>query len=134
MYGLAPGSIQFGGGSMQAQQFRDRLGLPPPKTAFGGDREAMREFVRGGETPLHPFNSSGEMNEAERDFRLGAKVKPRQWGKIGIVRAISRDGHVDEVDRATDRASQAVRHLDQVSHVRGFDRMAVIVVAVTKVE
>ncbi len=93
-----------GGGycAVNAQEVGDGFWWTAAEAAFGGDAEICDDALRCCDALPRSFDSVGVMDQSQVEFRFGMELQVAQGGKVGIVGAVARDGHMDPVDRPLD--------------------------------
>ena len=57
----------------------------------------------------------GVVHETKTKLRARLQLEPSERLEIGVIRAVARDRHVDQLDRAFDFAGKLVRKIDRMS-------------------
>ena len=84
------------------KQLRDGLRPPPAEAAFRRDREILDPLFRRGQALPRAGDAVGVMHQAEAQFGLGLEPQILQRREIGVVGAIARHRHMDQLDRPRD--------------------------------
>ena len=93
-----------GGGhcAVNAQEVGDGFWWTAAEAAFGGDAKICDDALGRCNALPRSFDSVGEMDQPQVEFRLGVELQVAQGSKVGVVGAVARDGHVNPVDRPFD--------------------------------
>src|SRR6185312_15273465 len=101
---------------VNCQQLRYSIPGPATEPAFGRDREVLHIFFRRGEAAARTHDPVGVVHATETKLRARLQLEPRERLEIGVIRAVARNRHVDELDRASDPADELIREIDHVAH------------------
>src|SRR4051794_16125712 len=99
---------------VNCQQLRYSIPGPAAEPAFRRDREVLHIFFRRGEAAARAGYPVGVVHETETKLRARFQLEPRERLEIRVIRAVARDRHVDQLDRASDSAGKLVRKIDHV--------------------
>ena len=110
------------------------LGIASAKAAFGTDREILDVLSRGGKPLPGARQPVGVVHQTEAELGLRPQLQIPQRLEVGVIGAVARHRHMDELDRPPDPAAHAVRELDHVGHIGRLNHVLVAGVAVTEME
>ena len=117
---------------MLLQQVGERVRIAAPEAAFGGDAGDGRELSRLGELPRVALRVA-LMHQPEIERRARAQFETGERAEKRLVAALPRHRHVDEPDRARDRAGNAVGHLHADPEIARLHHVLVLRAAVAQV-
>ena len=110
------------------------FGSRRPKPHSVPTAKSVDILSRGGDALFGALDAVGVVHQAEAELGFRPQLQLPQRLEVGVVGAVARHRHVDELDRPLDLAADAVGELDHVAHVGRLDHVLVVGIAVAEME